>query len=130
MQEEREQLTGSESIKTPSKRYLRISRKDTLVNDLKNSTQSGILSFIFSIIALGFFIAGLIRSYNFHGEAGRSLWLFTALSFFFMILSVLFSIIGFKNRAKVRHYMERRGLFLSIIVFGLLLWIFIKGITA
>ena len=51
-------------------RHIRISRKDTLVNDFKNSTIQGLVSLLLSLGAFLLMFFGIYRSYRMSGEGG------------------------------------------------------------
>lgn len=113
-------------IKRP--KHLKISRRDTMVNDWKNSTGQGICSFILSLISAGILLMAVYISYKSAGAAGYITGILALMSFTLAVIAVILGIVGLRNRHKIRHYMERRGLILSgIIVIGLIV-LFIKGI--
>ena len=96
--------------------HIRFSRRDTIVNDFKNSTVEGLVSIILSFFSLVLLFLAVYESYKLAGEAGyvAGIAVFTAVVF--AVLGIIFGIRGFRNRKKIRHYMEGRGIVLGIIV--------------
>lgn len=124
-EEEQEQPYGKLAGATT---HFKISRRDTLVNDFKNSTIEGALSFGFSLVSALILLAGIFFSYRRGGEAGYIVGLVMIISGLFAGTSVVLSSIGFRRKDKVRHYMEKRGLVISIIVIALLTALFARGL--
>ena len=105
-----------------------ISRRDTLVNDLKNSTVQGLVSFLLSIGSLALILTGVYLSFRAGGNGGVLLGLLMIAALLFALLSIIMGILGFRNRKKIRHYMERRGIIISIICIGSLIALYVRGI--
>ena len=105
-----------------------ISRRDTLVNDLKNSTVQGLVSFLLSIGSLALILTGFYLSFRAGGNGGVLLGLLMIAALLFALLSIIMGILGFRNRKKIRHYMERRGIIISIICIGSLIALYVRGI--
>ena len=94
---------------------IKISRRDTMVNDLKNSTVQGILSFIVSLAALAAAGVSVFLSYR---AAGRADY----------IVGIVLGSMGLKNRKKIRHYMEVRGIVVSVILILALIGLYVWGL--
>ena len=105
-----------------------ISRRDTLVNDLKNSTVQVLVSFLLSIGSLALILTGFYLSFRAGGNGGVLLGLLMIAALLFALLSIIMGILGFRNRKKIRHYMERRGIIISIICIGSLIALYVRGI--
>ena len=108
-------------------RHLTISRRDTIVNDLKNSTASGLVSFmlaIFSLILLGICI---FDSYRNAGMSTIIVGVILFVAFIASILAIIFGILGYRNKTKIRHYMEGRGIVLGAIAFIGLVTLYVIG---
>ena len=105
-----------------------ISRRDTLVNDLKNSTVQGLVSFLLSIGSLALILTGFYLSFRAGGNGGILLGLLMIAALLFALLSIIMGILGLRNRKKIRHYMERRGIIISIICIGSLIALYVRGI--
>lgn len=112
----------------PKTKHITISRKDTMLNDLKNSTVEGILSFIFSLISIGVTALGIYSGYVSSGKAGYAVGIFPIIALLMAAESIVLGIFGLKNRKKIRHYMERRGIILSSILILLLIALYIWGL--
>ncbi|MBQ6551337.1 MAG: hypothetical protein IJL78_08015 [Lachnospiraceae bacterium] len=111
-------------------RHITISRRDTLINDFKNSTVQGLVSLLLSLGALFMVFFGIYRSYRMEGAGGYELGILMILALLFAVLSLLFGVLGLRNRKKIRHYMEKRGIVISIIVILGLIALFITGLGA
>ena len=109
-------------------RHIRISRKDTLVNDFKNSTIHGLVSLLLSLGAFLLMFFGIYRSYRMSGEGGYDVGLLMIGALLVAASSILFGILGIRNRKKIRHYMEKRGIVISVIVSLCLIALFIAGL--
>lgn len=105
-----------------------ISRRDTLVNDLKNSTVQGLLSFILSIAAAAAILTGFYLSFRAGGQGGILVGLLMIGSLALCAASVALGIAGLKNRKKIRHYMERRGIIISAVCIASLIALYVRGI--
>lgn len=111
-------------------RHITISRRDTLVNDFKNSTVQGLVCLLFSIGALLMTLGGIYRSYRMAGSGGFELGLMMIGALLLAVISLLFGVLGLRNHKKIRHYMEKRGIVISIIVIIGLIALFIAGLGA
>ena len=111
----------------PKTRHISISRKDTMMNDLKNSTAEGIVSFILSLIGLAVLILGIYTGYAAAGNAGVLSGIFPLIALILSVESVLLGIFGLKRRNKIRHYMERRGIIIGLLVILSCTLLFIWG---
>ena len=109
-------------------RHIRISRRDTLVNDFKNSTIQGLISLLLSVASMLLLFFGIYRSYRFKGAGGYEVGLMMIGALLVAVISVLFGVLGLRNRKKIRHYMEKRGILISIIVMLCLIALFIAGL--
>lgn len=105
-----------------------ISRRDTLVNDLKNSTVQGLVSFLLSIAAAAVILTGFYLSFRAGGKGGILLGLLMIGALILSVISIVMGASGLKNRKKIRHYMERRGIIISIICIGSLIALYVRGI--
>ena len=105
-----------------------ISRRDTLINDLKNSTVPGLISFLLSITSAAAILLGFYFSFRAAGNAGVYLGLLMIGALLLSVLSIVMGAIGLRNRKKIRHYMERRGIIISIICIGSLIALYVRGI--
>ena len=108
--------------------HFKISRRDTLVNDLKNSTKEGLLSFGISLVALLIVVASVLISYYQKGSSRAIIGLLPLFAFILSIGALIFAVLGFRRKDKVRHYMEKRGLLISLITIVILIVIFIRGL--
>ncbi len=111
-----------------SHRRIIISRRDTILNDLKNSTVQGLLSFIASILSVLTVLSGFLLSFREAGDSGYYLGLIMILALLLAVFSLIMGILGLKNRKKIRHYMEKRGLVISIICILSLIALYVYGI--
>ena len=111
-------------------RHIIISRRDTIKNDLKNSTAEGLISFISALVSLGLLIYDIYISYRAGGNAGYLAGILPIVSLILAIEALVLGIHGLKNRKKIRHYMEIRGIILGIIVIAAVAFLFIKGLTS
>ena len=122
-------IERDEQLKNPGEAgRFRISRRDTVLNDLKNSTPEGILSFLLSLLSLAPVIGGIYLSYAAEGKGGYLLGVMMLSGLLIAIGALILGILGFRNRKKIRHYMEKRGIILSVIVIGGLIALYIWGI--
>ena len=108
--------------------HFSVSRRDTLVNDLKNSTGFGILSFAAALFALILLGVSVYLSYQSSGNGGFLLGILAIGAGLLSILAVVFGILGLRNHTKTRHYVEKRGIVLGTVVLILLTVIFIRGL--
>ena len=105
-----------------------ISRRDTLANDLKNSTVQGLISFIASLAAAGIIIAGFLISFRNAGRGGFIVGILMIGALLMAAFSIVMGILGLKNRHKIRHYMEQRGLVISALCVISLIVMYVRGI--
>ena len=112
----------------PKVRHISISRRDTMLNDLKNSTVEGILSFVLSLGAFFLLIYAVYDSYRQGGEAGIEIGILPLISLVVAVISLILASVGRKNRKKIRHYMENRGTVVSIIVIVLVAAVLTAGL--
>lgn len=110
-------------------RKITVSRRETLLNNLKGATVFGIIAQVFSILSLLAVIVGIYLSYRMHGRGGYGLGILMILSFFAAAASLVLSLFGFRDHEKSRHYMERRSVIISAVVLVFLTVIFIRGIV-
>lgn len=110
-------------------RKITVSRRETLLNNLKGATVFGIIAQVFSILSLLAVIVGIYLSYRMHGRGGYGLGILMILSFFAAAASLVLSLFGFRDHEKSRHYMERRSVIISAVVLVFLAVIFIRGIV-
>ena len=110
-------------------KHIIISRRDTIKNDLKNSTAEGLISFILALISLGLLIYDIYISYKAGGNAGYLAGIRPVISLILSVEALILGIHGLKNRKKIRHYMEARGIILGIIVIAAVIALFIKGLA-
>lgn len=122
--EEREEL-GTVRHKVE---HFKISRRDTLVNDLKNSTAEGLVSMGLSVVALLLVIASVLVSYYQKGNSKVMIGLVPLFALIISIAAIVCAGLGFKRKDKVRHYMEKRGLVIALITIAILIAIFIQGL--
>ena len=108
-------------------RHFTISRRDTIVNDLKNSTASGLVSFMLSVFSLILLVICVYDSYRNAGKSGVIIGIILFLAFVASILAIVFGILGYRNHSKIRHYMEGRGILLGGIVLTALTVLFVIG---
>ncbi len=109
-------------------KHLRFSRRDTALNDLKNSTPEGIISFALSVISLLILVFAIYFSFRYNGNGDFRLGVLALISFLMSVMAVILSAVGFRNRKKIRHYMEKRAIVISLIVIIALVIIFINGL--
>ena len=108
-------------------RHMKISRRDTILNDLRNSTVQGILSFVFSLLSLMAVLFSVFFSFRKAGKGGIVLGLLVIIAILFAVLSIVLGVLGFKNRGKIRHYMEKRGIIISSIVIAASMALYVWG---
>lgn len=108
--------------------HITISRKDTILNDLKNGTVQGIVSVSLILVAILLFWIAILYSYNKKGEAGYLVGVVMVISLVLSLASIIFGLVGLKNRTKIRHYLERRGILFSLIHIGLLVAVYVRGL--
>ncbi len=111
-----------------SSRHKAFSRKDTLLNDLRNSTVQGILSYLLSLCALITLCLTIYGSFRMEGQGGILAGILPFFSLLLSVLSLIFGIAGFRNQKKIRHYMEKRGIIISVILIGCLIWLYVRGL--
>ena len=107
---------------------IKISRRDTMVNDLKNSTVQGILSFIVSLAALAAAGVSVFLSYRAAGRAGYIVGILMIAALLLAVFSIVLGTMGLKNRKKIRHYMEVRGIVVSVILILALIGLYVWGL--
>ena len=105
-------------------RRITVSRRETLLNNLKGGTVFGIIAQILSILALFVVLIGIYLSYRMKGRGGYALGILMILSFVSALASVILSVFGFRDHEKSRHYMERRSVIISAVVLIFLTAIF------
>ena len=108
-------------------RHLTISRRDTIVNDLKNSTASGLVSFMLSVFALILLALCIFDSYRNAGMSGILVGVILFAAFIAAVLAIIFGILGYRNKTKIRHYMEGRGIVLGAVALAGLIALYIIG---
>ena len=106
-----------------------VSRRETLLNNLKGGTVFGIIAQVLSIVALLIVLIGIYLSYRMKGRGGYSLGVLMILAFVAATASVILSVFGFRDHEKSRHYMERRSVIISATVLIFLTVIFIRGLV-
>ena len=114
------------NFKKPKK--ITVSRRETLLNNLKGATVFGIIAQVFSVLALFMVLAGIYLSYRMKGMGGYALGILMILAFVAAAASVVLSILGFRDHEKSRHYMERRSVIISGAVLIFLTVIFFRGL--
>ena len=107
---------------------IKISRRDTMVNDLKNSTVQGILSFIVSLAALAAAGVSVFLSYRAAGRADYIVGILMIAALLLAVFSIVLGTMGLKNRKKIRHYMEIRGIVVSVILILALIGLYVWGL--
>ncbi|MBR3437718.1 MAG: hypothetical protein IKG97_08195 [Lachnospiraceae bacterium] len=110
-------------------RRITVSRRETLLNNLKGGTVFGIISQILSVLALLAVFAGIYLSYKMKGRGGYVLGVLMIFSFIAAASSIILSVFGFRDHEKSRHYMERRSVIISAVVLIFLTVIFIRGLV-
>lgn len=108
--------------------HFKISRRDTIVNDLKNSTKEGLASFAISIVSLLLVVTAVLVSYYQHGQSRALIGLIPIFAFVLAVGAVIFAIFGFRRKDKVRHYMEKRGLVIALVTIAVLIAVFVRGL--
>ena len=106
-----------------------VSRRETLLNNLKGGTVFGIIAQVLSTVALLIVLIGIYLSYRMKGRGGYSLGVLMILAFVAATASVILSVFGFRDHEKSRHYMERRSVIISAAVLIFLTVIFIRGLV-
>lgn len=106
-----------------------VSRRETLLNNLKGGTVFGIIAQVLSIVALLIVLIGIYLSYRMKGRGGYSLGILMILAFVAASASVILSVFGFRDHEKSRHYMERRSVIISAAVLIFLTVVFIRGLV-
>ena len=109
-------------------RRITVSRRETLLNNLKGGTVFGIIAQILSILSLLAVLIGIYLSYRMKGRGGYGLGGLMILSFASALSAVILSVFGFRDHEKSRHYMERRSVIISAVVLVFLTVIFIRGL--
>ncbi|MBO7364887.1 MAG: hypothetical protein J6Z23_08290 [Lachnospiraceae bacterium] len=108
--------------------HMTVSRRDTILNDIRSSTVQGIVSLTLSFAALACLLVGIYLSYRQEGQAGIRLAGLMVAALVLAVASVITGVYGLKNRQKIRHYMERRGIVISAVVIAALAGIYIIGL--
>ncbi len=111
------------------KKHIRISRRDTFVNDLKNSTAQGILAFVLSLLTIPFLLYDIYVSYSYGGNAGYAVGIIPVLILAISVASIIIAGAGLKNRNKIRHDLERRAIVISAVIISLLLGLYVYGLV-
>ena len=112
----------------PHTAHILISRRDSVSNDLKNSTWQGILSFGLSLAGCVILFLTIYYSYRSEGQAGYEAGFFLLIDLLIAVISIVLGRAGNKNRKKIRHYMEKRGIVIGCLLIVILLILFIRGI--
>lgn len=99
-----------------------------MVNDLKNSTVQGILSFIVSLAALAAAGVSVFLSYRAAGRADYIVGILMIAALLLAVFSIVLGTMGLKNRKKIRHYMEVRGIVVSVILILALIGLYVWGL--
>ena len=105
-----------------------VSRRETLLNNLKGATVFGIIAQVLSVLALLAVLVGVYLSYRMEGRGGYALGILMIISFFSASAALILSVFGFRDHEKSRHYMERRSVIISAVVLVFLTVIFIRGL--
>ncbi len=105
-----------------------VSRRETLLNNLKGATVFGIIAQVFSVLALLAVLVGIYVSYRMKGRGGYALGILMILAFVAAAASVVLSVLGFRDHEKSRHYMERRSVIISAAVLVFLTVVFFRGL--
>ena len=105
-----------------------VSRRETLLNNLKGATVFGIIAQVFSLLALLAVLVGIYVSYRMKGRGGYALGILMILAFVAAAASVVLSVLGFRDHEKSRHYMERRSVIISAAVLVFLTVVFFRGL--
>ena len=108
-------------------RHFTISRRDTIVNDLKNSTASGLVSFMLAVFSLILLVICIFDSYRNAGMSGIIVGVILFAAFIAAVLAIIFGIMGYRNKTKIRHYMEGRGIVLGSIALAGLITLYVIG---
>ena len=106
-----------------------VSRRETLLNNLKGATVFGIIAQILSVLSLFAVLLGIYLSYRMKGEGGYGLGILMILAFVMAAAALVLSLLGFRDHEKSRHYMERRSVIISAVVLIFLTVIFIRGLV-
>lgn len=114
------------NFKKPKK--ITVSRRETLLNNLKGATVFGIIAQILSVLALLTVLSGIYMSYRMKGRGGYVLGILMILAFVAAAASVVLSVLGFRDHEKSRHYMERRSVIISAVVLVFLTVVFFRGL--
>lgn len=107
--------------------HISVSRKDTLINDFKNSTAQGLIAFALSLVGFGMLAFAVHRSYSTGGEAGFMIGVFMIAALIVEITALILGIKGLENRKKIRHYMEKRAIAVAIFMILALIALYIRG---
>ncbi len=105
-----------------------VSRRETLLNNLKGATVFGIIAQVFSVLALLAVLVGIYVSYRMKGRGGYAVGILMILAFVAAAASVVLSVLGFRDHEKSRHYMERRSVIISAAVLVFLTVVFFRGL--
>ena len=126
MENEREEKPTLTNLKKP--RRIVISKRDTVLNDIKSGTAEGFLSMVFSILSVILFLAGIYISYRRGGKAGIEIGVVMLMTLISAGTGIVLSVLGFKNREKTRHNTEKRGLVIAIVTIVALIAVFVRGV--
>jgi len=121
-----EQENGQGSV--GKSRHLSISRRDTLVNDLKNSTAEGMVSLGAACASLVITVLAIWFSFKKAGDAGYEVGILAIGAFLMAAMAVIFGVQGKRNRNKIRHAMEKRGIIMGLCVLAVLIALFVRGV--
>lgn len=108
--------------------HMTVSRRDTVLNDIKGSTVQGIVSLILSLLSVFCIFYGIYRSYLDAGNAGIQIGGLMAGALALATASILTALSGLKNREKIRHYMEKRAILISGLAIAVLAELYIFGL--
>jgi|GEM_PF-2131950 len=108
--------------------HIRISRRDSLMNDLRNGTAQGVFSCVLAFFAGALLIAAIIQSYFAAGASGYEVGVELVFAVAFDLVGFGFSVAGFRDKDKIRHYAEKRGHIACIVIFFLLAAVFVYGL--
>ena len=109
-------------------KHITISRRDTFLNDLKNSTGEGIVAFILSLFLIPCLFYDIYLSYSCGGNGDYLIGIIAVAVFAGCIISIVIAALGLKNRNKIRHDLERKAIALDIILILLLTAVYVYGL--
>jgi len=128
--EREERTVGGQGISKSGAKYLHItiSKRDTFLSDIKNGTVQGIISMSLAIINIIIDIVAIFISYANKGAANPYIGILPFVTLIFAIASIIFALVGLKNKFKIRHYLEHRGIIFSIIQILFLIFVYVRGL--